>query len=62
MKVKTKLKTNVMNNSVNCIKYEGTCLRGERPDSAGDNNLQLIDKRFPLSQQTSWILTWTNIH
>ena len=62
MKVKTKLKTNEMNNSVNCRKCEGTCLRGELPHTAGDKNLQLIDKRFPLSQQTSWILTWTNIH
>ena len=44
MKVKTKLKTNEMNNSVNCIKYEGMCLGGKRPDTAGDNNLQLIDK------------------
>ena len=39
MKVKTKLKTYEVNNSVNCIKYEGTCLRGKLPHTAGDNNL-----------------------
>ena len=46
MKVKTKLKTNQVNNSVNCIKYEGTCLRGKLPDTAGDNNLEMIGRSF----------------
>ena len=46
MKVKTKLKTNEVNNSVNCIKYEGTCLRGKLPDTAGDNNLEMIGRSF----------------
>ena len=39
MKVKTKLKTHGVNNSVNCIKYEGTYPRGKLPDTAGDSNL-----------------------
>ena len=46
IKVKAKLKTNEVNNSVNCIKYEGTCLRGKLPHTAGDNNLQMIDRSF----------------
>ena len=47
MKVKTKLKIYEVNNSVNCIKQEGTCLRrGKFPDTAGDNNLQMIDRSF----------------
>ena len=35
-----------MNNSVNCIKYEGMCLRGKLPHTAGDNNLEMIDRTF----------------
>ena len=46
MKVKTKLKTCEVNNCVNCMKYEGTCLRGKLPHTAGDNNLQMIDRSF----------------
>ena len=46
MKVKTKLKTYELNNSVNCVKYEGTCKRGKLPHTAGDNNLQMIDRSF----------------
>jgi len=67
MKVKTKLRTYKVNNSVNFIKYESTCPRGKPPDTAGDNNIQTIDRSFPswlpdpLSQQTIWILTWKKI-
>ena len=46
IKVKAKLKTYEVNTSVNCIKYEGTCLRGKRPNTAGENNLQMIDRSF----------------
>ena len=35
-----------VNNSVNCIRYEGTCLRGKLPDTAVDNNMQMIDRSF----------------
>ena len=47
MKVKTKLKTYEVNNRVNCIKYEGSCLRGKLSvHTASDNNLQMIDRSF----------------
>ena len=35
-----------MNNRVNFIKYEGTCLKRKFPDTAGDNNLQMIDRNL----------------
>ena len=46
MKIKTKLKTYEVNNNVNCINYEGTCLRGKLPHTAGDKRLQMIDRNF----------------
>ena len=47
MKVKTKRKAYEVNISVNCIKYEGTCLRGKLPDTAGDNaGLLMMDRSF----------------
>ena len=48
MKIIMKLKAYEVNNSVNCIKNEGTCLREKLPDTAGDSNLQMImiDRSF----------------
>ena len=58
--VKTKLKTYEVNNSVNCIKYEGMCLRGKLPNTAGENNSQMIDRsslsRRPTQSTTICIL------
>ena len=47
MKVKTKLKTYEVNNSVTSVKYEGSCLSGKfHAHTASDNNLQMIDRSF----------------